>query len=512
MTTTPKSKRRRHTHRRALPSGIQQPPWQSVRNPYPPAEILSQDALEDIHRASLTILEQIGIEILLPEAAEYFRRAGAHVTGTPARVTFEPELIEALVAQAPSQITLHARNPEHHVRLGGDHVAFGLVASAPNVTDIDKGRRTGNRHDFCQLLKLGQTFNIIHVLGGYPVEPVDLPPSTRHLDAISDMLLLTDKAIHAYSLGRERILDGMEMARIARGIDHATFDREPSLLTVINANSPLRYDRPMLWGIIEMAKRNQLVVVTPFTLAGAMSPITVAGSLAQQNAEALAGIALCQIVRPGSPVMYGGFTSNADMRSGAPAFGTPEYLKAAQISGQLARRYGIPYRSSNVNAANSVDAQAAYESMFSLWGAVSGKAHLIKHGAGWLEGGLSASYEKVVLDADLLQMVAAYLEPIRTDSESLALDAIREVGPGGHFFGTAHTQERFENAFYQPMISDWRNFESWQEAGSPSALQRANALSKTALTQYTQPPMDSAIREELADYVARRKAQGGVRD
>ena len=209
MTTKSNPKKRRHTRRRALPTGIQQPPWQSIRNPYPPAEILSSDALEDIHHASLSILEQIGIEILLPEAAEYFRRAGAHVTGTPARVTFEPELIEALVAKAPSQITLHARNPEHHVRLGGDHVTFGLVGSAPNVTDVDKGRRTGNRHDFCQLLKLGQTFNIIHVIAGYPVEPVDLPPATRHLDALSDTLLLTDKAINAYSLGRERILDGI---------------------------------------------------------------------------------------------------------------------------------------------------------------------------------------------------------------------------------------------------------------------------------------------------------------
>jgi trimethylamine--corrinoid protein Co-methyltransferase len=503
-------RRRRQTQRRPTPSGIQQPPWRQVRNPYPPADVISVDELEHIHCASLTVLEEIGIEILLPEAVEYYRSAGATVEGSPARIKFDKQLIELLIGQAPSQVTLHARNPDHHIQLGDDCIAFGLVGSAPNVTDLDQGRRTGNRHDFRQLLKLGQVFNIIHVIAGYPVEPIDLPPATRHLDAVADMALLTDKVISAYSLGRERIRDGIEMARIVRGIDDETLDREPSLLTVINANSPLRYDRPMLWGIIEMAKRNQLAVITPFTLAGAMSPITIAGSLVQQNAEALAGIALSQIVRSGSPVMYGGFTSNADMRSGAPAFGTPEYIKAAQITGQLARRYRIPYRSSNVNAANTVDAQSAYESVFSLWGAISGKAHLIKHGAGWLEGGLSASYEKVVLDADLLQMVAAYLEPIKTDSDNLALEAMREVGPGGHFFGTAHTRSRYADAFYSPLISDWRNFESWQEAGSPTAMDHANSLYKQALTEYTEPAIDAAVREELEAFVSHRKAQGGV--
>ena len=286
-------------------------------------------------------------------------------------------------------------------------------------------------------MRLGQSFDSIHFWGGYPVEPVDVHASVRHLDALFDMLTLSDKPIHAYSLGRERNLDAIEMIKIARGIDDETLEREPSLFTVINSSSPLRLDTPMLEGIIQMARRNQVVVLTPFTLAGAMAPVTLAGALAQQHAEALAGLALAQIVRPGSPFVYGGFTSNVDMKSGAPAFGTPEYMKTAIVGGQLARRLGLPYRSSNANAANSLDAQAAYESVFSLWGAIMGGVNILMHGAGWMEGGLQASFEKMALDADLLAMVAEFLKPMRVDDAELALDAMREVGPGGHFFGAA---------------------------------------------------------------------------
>lgn len=300
------------------------------------------------------------------------------------------------------------------------------------------------------------------------------------------------------------------MVRIGRGLTQEQLLQEPSLLTIINTSSPLRLDKPMLIGIMEMARHNQVTVITPFTLSGAMAPVTLAGALAQQNAEALAGLAFAQIVKPGAPVMYGGFTSNVDMKSGAPAFGTPEYIKTAQIGGQLARRYGVPYRSSNVNASNCVDAQAAYESVFALWGAVTGHTNLLKHGAGWLEGGLCASFEKVILDADLLQMIAAYLEPLEVSDESLGLDAVRDVGPGGHFFGTEHTQARYEKAFYAPIVSDWRNFESWEEAGSETATQRANKIFKQLIQEYEAPPLDPAIAEELATFVAKRKEEGGV--
>jgi trimethylamine--corrinoid protein Co-methyltransferase len=256
-----------------------------------------------------------------------------------------------------------------------------------------------------------------------------------------------------------------------------------------------------------MAEHGQGVVVTPFTLMGAMTPVTVAAALAQQNAEALAGIALTQIVRPGAPVVYGGFTSNVDMRSGAPAFGTPENAKATIAGGQLARRYGLPYRSSNANASNVVDAQAAYESEMSIWSAVLGGANLLYHGVGWLEGGLTASFEKFILDAELLQMFAEMLQPIKVDTASLALDAIRDVQPGGHFFGSPHTIERYETAFYQPMISDWRNYETWEEAGALTATERATAVWKRLLEEYEQPPLDPAIAEELDAFVRRRKEE-----
>jgi trimethylamine---corrinoid protein Co-methyltransferase len=266
----------------------------------------------------------------------------------------------------------------------------------------------------------------------------------------------------------------------------------------------------MLTGMMELASRNQVVCVTPFTLAGAMAPVTVAGAIVEQNAEALAGLAFCQLVRKGSPVIYGGFTSNVDMRSGAPAFGTPEYMKATIIGGQMARRYGLPYRTSNTNAANTVDAQAAYESVFSLWGVTMGGGNFIMHGAGWLEGGLVASFEKFVLDCDLIQMVKEFLAPVDTSEDELGIEAIREVGPGGHFFGAQHTLARFEKAFYQPIISDWRNNPQWLAAGSPDAYKRANQVYKQALDAYQEPPMDRARREELDAYVDRRVRDGGV--
>jgi len=359
-------------------------------------------------------------------------------------------------------------------------------------------------------VRLAQRYDIVHAVGGYPVEPVDLHASIRHLDCLSDIAKLTDKPFHAYSLGQARNRDGLEIVRIARGITHEQLEAEPSLFSIINSSSPLRLDTPMLQGIIEMSSRNQAIMMTPFTLAGAMAPVTIAGALAQQNAEALAGIAFTQMVRPGAPVVYGGFTSNVDMKSGAPAFGTPEYMKAVLAGGQLCRKYGIPYRSSNACAANTVDAQAAYESVFSLWALLQGGANFVLHAAGWMEGGLTSSFEKFILDVDMLQMVAEFLTPLDVSPAGLGLDAIRDVGPGGHYFGTAHTLQRFETAFYAPIISDWRNFETWSEAGSPTAMQKANAVWQKELAEYERPPMDAAIEEELDAFVARRKQEGGA--
>jgi trimethylamine---corrinoid protein Co-methyltransferase len=477
---------------------------------FAPVDIVSRDELESIHQAALTVLQEIGIDILHDEAKTILANAGADVDPRSNRVRFDPALVESQIGLAPKSFTLHARNPERNVVIGDQYVAFCSVASTPNAFDRDGGRRPGNHRDYQDFLRLGQTFDSIHVWGGYPVEPADLHASVRHLDALFDMLTLSDKPIHAYSLGRDRIRDGIEMARLGRGIDDETLEREPSLFTIINSSSPLRLDTPMLEGVIQMARRNQIVVLTPFTLAGAMAPVTLAGALAQQHAEALAGLVVAQLARPGSPFVYGGFTSNVDMKSGAPAFGTPEYMKTAIVGGQLARRLGLPYRSSNANAANSLDAQAAYESVFSLWGAIMGGVNFLMHGAGWMEGGLQASFEKMALDADLLAMVADFLRPLRVDPEELALEAMREVGPGGHFFGAAHTQTRYRNAFFAPMISDWRNYETWREAGAPTAYDTAQRIYKERLRNYSPPPIEADRREALETFVARRKAEGGA--
>ena len=503
-------RRGRRARVQARTATYQQAPFRQPRLPWRPVAAVTEEQVEAIHEASLEVLRDVGMDILHPQARALLGREGAQVVPDTARVRFDPDMVTELIAHAPSSFTLHARNPSHHVHIGGDSVAFAAVASPPNVSGLGSDRRSGNRKDFRRLVRLSQHLNVVHLHGGFPVEPADIHPSVRHLHATFDLLTLSDKAIHTYSLGRRRTLDTIEMARIARGVANGDLDTQPSLYTIVNTSSPLRLDAPMIEGILELSARNQPVVVTPFTLAGAMAPVTIAGALVQQNAEALAGIALTQAVRRGAPVAYGGFTSNVDMQSGAPAFGTPEYLQAALIGGQLARRYCLPYRSSHANASNAVDLQATYESMFSLWGAVMGGANLIMHAAGWLEGGLRASFEKMVLDAELLQMICAALEPPAVDRGSLALEAIAEVGPGGHFFGAAHTRARYREAFHAPLLSDWRNFETWKEAGRPDPAQRTVSLARKYLDDYEQPLMAPAIREELEEFVARRVAEGGI--
>ena len=502
--------RRRRSETAAAGQGADFPIRPQPRRFFDPVPAISEDELEAIHRTALTVLQEIGIDLLHDEAKALLKEAGADVAPDGNRVRFPADLVEAQIGRPPETFDFHCRNPERSLAFGGDRLVFAAVSSTPNAADFEGGRRVGNFEDYKRFLRLGQVLPAVHMWGGYPVEPTDIHPGVRHLDALHAMLTMTDKPIHAYSLGRERVLDGIEMSRIARGVDYETLAREPSVITVINSSSPLRLDLPMVEGILRMGDRNQPIVMTPFTLAGAMAPVTLAGAVAQQNAEFLAGLTIHQLNSPGAPFVYGGFTSNVDMRSGAPAFGTPEYMKSALVGGQFARRYRVPYRSSNVNAANAVDAQAAYESVFSLWGAVMGGAHLIKHSAGWMEGGLQASFEKMVLDADLLDMVASFLEPFRVDEAEMALEAMREVGPGGHYFGAEHTQSRYKTAFFAPMVSDWRNYEAWSGAGSPSAADHLQRLYKEKLAEYRAPPMDPAAREELDAFVARRKEEGGV--
>ena len=499
--------RKRAARRARTAAKIHQSPWSPLRLRHGPIEILSVDQICAIHETALAILEEVGMRVLDPKARKYLATAGCSVDEGARQARFDRAMLEECVAKAPAKFSLTSRNPERNLELGGRNAIFSSVGGPAFCSDLDRGRRSGTYAEMCDYIKLVQSLNVIHQEGGGGFEALDLPAATRHLDLYYAQISLLDKNWQPWGLGADLVLDALEMAAISLGTSREALVDTPVFSCVINTNSPLQLDIPMAQGLMALAEHGQAVVATPFTLAGAMSPVTLAGALAQQHAEALACIALCQIVRPGVPVMYGGFTSNVDMKSGSPAFGTPEYTKAAQASGQLARHIGVPFRSSNVTASNAVDAQAAYESMMSLWGALMGGAHLIEHAAGWLEGGLTASFEKLIIDAEMLQMMAEYFKPIEVSKDTLALDTIREVGPAGHFFGTAHTLERYESAFYVPLVSNWDNFETFTEHGGHDATTRANQIWKRILAEYEQPALDPGIDEALRDYVDRRKRE-----
>ncbi|MEM8787380.1 MAG: trimethylamine methyltransferase family protein [Pseudomonadota bacterium] len=498
--------------RRATALAIEQMPWGPPVNTDRPTEPLDAEGVQAIHNAAMRVMEEIGIDFLNEEAKQVLRRAGCAVAAEGDTVRMDRTWVMEMLGHVPCEFTITPRNPDRALTIGGRHMAFVNVSSPPNAMDLDRGRRVGDFESFSDFLKLTQYFNCIHVAGGYPVEPVDIHASVRHLDCLFAKLTLTDKVCHAYSLGSERVEDVLEMARIASGLPEDAFFAQPRIYTNINSSSPLKHDWPMLDGAMRFARRGQPVVITPFTLAGAMAPVTMAGAVVQSLAEGLAAIALLQAINPGTPVVFGSFTSNVDMKSGAPAFGTPEYMRATQMTGQMARFYGIPLRASNACAANAPDGQAMWESLNSVWAAVQSGVNLVYHAAGWLEGGLIASYEKFVMDCEVLQQVQRYFDPALTqvDADALAVDAIAEVGPNGHFFGAAHTQARYTKAFYAPFLSDWRNYEAWSEAGGAWTAERANATWKSILADYSAPPMDPGIREELSDFVARRKSEGGA--
>ena len=487
-----------------------QAPYRQKKNPFQPMSIFSVDEIESIHEASLKVLCDTGMDIQSPRAVEILKRGGASVDSDGRRVRFEPGFIMEKIATTPSEFTLHGRNKERHVHVGGQSIINTMVSSAPNVSDLDRGRILGNFEDYTNLIKLGEMLNTVHAFGGYPVEPCDLDVSVRHLKAVSAAARLTTKPLFGYAIGSERMLDVIEIVRISRGINKEPLLKEPSITTVVNANSPLVYDKALLEGAIEMAEHNQPVIYTPFTLAGAMAPSTVAGALVQQNAEALAGLAFHQCVKPGAPAMYGSFTSNVDMKSGSPAFGTPEYTQATIASGQLARKYKIPLRASNANASNAPDEQSVYESQMSLWACLLGQVNFILHGHGWIEGGLCASYEKVILDAEMNQMMEAFLQPAIVNKDTLGVEAIAEVGPANHFFAAQQTLDRYETEHYNPMLSDWRNFESWRDAGSETATQRANKIWKQLLEEYAEPKLKPEVEEGLSAFVDKRVAEGGA--
>ena len=490
---------------------IEQMPWRVPVNLDAPTEPLSPEGVEAVHDAAMRILEDIGVAFLNEEALAILREAGCTVEGEVVRMG--RDFVMEMVGRAPSTFTLTPRNPDRVLPVGGRHMLFGNVSSPPNYWDLELGRKVPGTREMCaNLLKLTQYFNCIHFAGGYPVEPVDIHASVRHLDVLYDKLTLTDKVMHAYSLGAERVEDVMEMVKLAGGLTEEEFRATPRMYTNINSTSPLKHDQPMIDGCLRLIRRGQAVVVTPFTLAGAMAPVTMAGAVAQSLAEALCAIALFQYVAPGCACGIGTFTSNVDMKSGAPAFGTPEYMRATQMTGQMARFYNLPLRSSGVCAANVPDGQAMWETSNSLWAAVQSGTNMVYHAAGWLEGGLIASPEKFVMDCEVLQQIQRYMEPetFATGPDDLALDAIAEVGQSGHFFGVQHTQDRYTTAFYQPFLSDWKNYEAWEADGAVWTPERAHRVFKEIIGSFEAPPMDEGHREALADFVARRKAEGGA--
>ena len=496
----------RRRPRRPAPGIAQLPPRRLV-NPFPPAEVLSADQVETIHDASLSILRDTGIEVLGDRAIDLLRAAGARVDTGTRRVRMDPGQVEALVATAPPVFELHARNPAWNTTVGGRNLVFCSVGGPAFASDLERGRRPGTLEDMRAFTRLVSRLNVLHQEGGGACEPTDVPVPVRHLEMYRTFATLLDKTWHSLAYGRVTVEDAIEVACRMRGVTRETLLQEPTLVTVVNTNSPLRLDGPMSDGLIAMAEAGQATIATPFTLSGAMSPVTLAGSIALQNAEALFMVALAQLARPGAPMVYGGFTSNVDMRTGSPAFGTPEYVKGQMATGQMARRYGLPWRSSNVTASAVVDAQAAYESEMAIWGAVMSGVNVLYQGAGWLEGGLTASFEKLILDAELLQLIAEVLAPVEVSEATLGLDAIADVGPGGHFFGTAHTLERYETAFYTPLISDWRNYETWAEDGARTATDRAADVWRRLLDEGEDPAMDDGVRESIDDYIDRRKAE-----
>jgi trimethylamine--corrinoid protein Co-methyltransferase len=470
-------------------------------------EVLSEDAMATIERGWRRLLQEIGIAFHHPEALQRFRDAGQKVEDEVVR--FDPDFVLEQVALAPSEFRLHARNPERSFQVGGDAMVFIPVQGPPFVRE-GALRREATFDDYRRFTKLAQVYDDFDTAGGLVVEPNDLPLDSRHLDMQLALLTLTDKPYGGSQVSLTGAIDSLEMARMVFGGDDA-LAREPALYTVVNANSPLLYDERMLDSLLAYAAAGQPAIITPFLLMGAMSPVSIPSALVQQTAEGLAGVALAQLVRPGTPVVLGSFLSHTDMQSGSPGFGGPESAIGLLATGQIARRLGLPWRSGGGSLTSSQvpDAQAAYEGLNTMLPAFLAGANFVMHTAGWLESGLVSCYEKFVVDLEIVRTLREEFTPLEVDEASLAYGAHQEVGHGGHFLGAEHTLERFRECFYRPLLSSTENFERWIRKGGSDSAERATAVWQAALERYEQPPMDSALREQLEEFVARRRRELG---
>ena len=473
----------------------------------PRYEILSEDAIDVLDQGWRRIVSELGIEFLLPEAVELFRAAGQQVEGDHL-VKLDPDFILEQVALAPRQFELQARNPERSAHIGGDHMVFSAVYGPPFVRE-GAVRRDATMADFENFVRLSQSFPELDSPGGTIVEPNDTPLDSRHLDMVYALQTLSDKPYMGSVISGPNALDTIRMGEIAFGGAEA-LERAPVSISLINCNSPLRWDDRMLGAMMEYCRAGQAVVMTPFLLMGAMSPVSIPATLVQQIAEALSGIALTQLVRPGCPVVFGSFLSNTDMQSGSPSFGTPESAIGLLCTGQIARHFGLPFRSGGgLTASQTADAQGAYEALMTLLPTFLAGTNFVMHSAGWLEGGLVSCYEKFIVDIELLRMLRHEFTPLEIDEASLAFDAHVEVGAGGHFLGAAHTLERFRECFYRPLLSSTENFDRWTRNGGLDAAARAEKIWRDTLERYEPPPLDDAVRSELQEYVTRRRAELG---
>ncbi len=470
-----------------------------------PFEVVSEEGLALIEHNADTILEQVGIDFRGdPDALRLLRDAGCDVQGE--RVHFPRGLARSIIQQsAPRQFIQYARNPDRNVQIGGNATVFAPNYGSPFVSDLDKGRRYGTIEDFRNFVKLAYMSPNLHHSGGTVCEPVDLPVNKRHLEMVDAHIRYSDKPFMGSVTAPQRARDSVEMAGIVFGREY--LKDHTVILGLANANSPLVWDSVMLGAARAYAEANQAVLVTPFILAGAMAPVTVAGAATQTLAEAMAGMAFVQLVRPGAPVIFGSFASSVSMQSGAPTFGTPEPALVLYTVAALARRLGVPFRSGgSLTASKIADAQAAYESANTLQPTVLGGVNFVLHAAGWLEGGLTVGYEKFILDADQCGMMGTFVRGVDLSENGQALDAMIANGPGNHFFGTAHTLANFETAFYRSDTADNNSYEQWAEDGSKGAPIRANAIWKKMLREYEAPALDPAVDEALRDFVAQRKA------
>lgn len=470
----------------------------------PVFEVLNDEALEIIETNAETVLEEVGVNFIdNPTALERWREAGADVVGE--RVHIPRGLARKLIKTAPQQFTQHARNPERNVVIGDGSLVFAPVYGPPFVRDMDGGRRYATMEDFEKFVKLGYMSKWLHHSGGTVCEPTDVPVNKRHLDMLHAHMVYSDKPFMGSVTDPSRAQDSMEMCEILFG---KKFVQDNTVMTsLININSPMTFDDVMMGALEVYAKNNQACIISPFIVGGAMAPVSVAGTLTQVLAEVLAGIAYSQLIRPGAPVIMGAFVTSIDMNSGAPTFGTPEASHITYGAGQLARRLGLPYRSAGSFTGSKLpDAQAAYETSNSLnMGLLSG-VNFMLHSCGWLEGGLVSSFEKFVLDADQLGVLHHLAKGVEVDINGQAMDAIREVGPGGHYLGCAHTQANFKSAFWRTNVLDYKPFETWAEEGARDSMTLANQKVKQMLDTYQQPAMDLAVREALDAYVADKKA------